>query len=195
MAIFAYGGLPRSRAASVFREIQRGGYQRIKSTIVVPSGSSGTVDQTYTTTYATVGMPTNFIGQSFQVSTTGYLRAIVVRGIGNGTGTGTFTLRYGNNIDLTTYWGEVQLVNESIEQSEAKTLTFTISDTTHQVSAGNTYYFAVSEASGEASLQAYMSGSSGYSSGTGYYSADANKWDLTGHDETGDLSFDVLLCD
>lgn len=39
MAIFAYGGLPRSRAASVFREIQRGGYQRIKSTIVVPSGS------------------------------------------------------------------------------------------------------------------------------------------------------------
>lgn len=161
----------------------------------IASCSSGTVDQTHTTTYVTVEMPSNFIGQSFQVSTTGYIRAIVVRGIGNGTGTGTFTLRYGNNIDLTTYWGEVQLVNESIEQSEAKTLTFTISDTTHQVSAGNTYYFAVSEAAGGTAFQAYISASSGYSSGTGYWSADANKWDLTGHDDAGDLSFDVLLCD
>lgn len=39
MANFFYGGKHRTKASSVFRDIQRGGYQRIKSIVVVSEGS------------------------------------------------------------------------------------------------------------------------------------------------------------
>lgn len=44
-------------------------------------------------------------------------------------------------------------------------------------------------------FQSFLSSTNTYANGTGYYSADGNKWDLTGQDDTGDLSFDVDLCD
>lgn len=158
------------------------------------SCTSGTSDQSNTTTDSAIAMPTSYMGQSFQVSKTGYIHSIKVRGIGNSNGTGKFTLRIGNNIDLTTYWKEVQ-ITETLETSVAKTLIFEIKDTDNQVSAGTTYYFEVSETAGGAVFQAYLSTSNTYASGTGYWSADSNKWDLTGHDDIGDFSFDILICD
>jgi hypothetical protein len=156
------------------------------------SCSSGTADQGNATNAIGVVTGTYFIGQSFQVtSNNSKLYSITVTLIGQASGSTDLTIRYGNGINLTTYWG-TKTITHTFVSSQIDEVEFVIQDTTNTFNPGTPYYFEIS--ANNTNGEAYFSSTSTYVGGTGYWSADSNKWNLTGHDDAGDLSFQIKVC-
>jgi hypothetical protein len=157
--------------------------------------ATGTIDATHTSTTTSAQLGVNFAGQSFQVTNNGsHIYSIVLRMLG-GPGVFDLTLKYGDGINLDTNTLGTVVKNDVSISDVGTVVEFVIQDTTNTFNSGTTYYFAVSGVADSGTALWYLSSTSGYANGTGYWTGDAGKWDLNGHDDTGDFSFDVKVCD
>lgn len=160
------------------------------------SCASGAEDQSQKTSDSTSSIAAGrLLGQGFQVTSNGNIYSIQFY-IDSFTSTGdvTFTLRYGSNINLGTYFKEVTKVVAAGSWS-AGYVEFVIQDTVNAVAAGTQYYMAVKSAGASGTINAmFKTTASSYASGV-KYSTTAADWDLTGHnDDTHDFRFIINVC-
>ncbi len=131
---------------------------------------------------------TNAQGNSFKVTSDSYIYSITYLGYIDTAE--TYTLRWGNSHDLTTYYKEVTATSTNAGN---QTMTFLVKDATNKALAGTTYYWAVirSSATGQSNI-ARQSGNV-YTDGQDLYSGTAWHTD-TASAATLDFRFSVYVC-
>jgi hypothetical protein len=129
-------------------------------------------------------------GQSFQVANDGTIRSILVS-LTPGAGSGNVTLRWGTNIDLTTYTDEVTI---ALSGADVFTLHEFVLPSHTVVTTGTTYYFGVMGAM-DYSGTPYIgrSSTSTYANGHAYYGG-FDLWSYWVDDSPKDVIFQVKLC-
>ena len=128
------------------------------------------------------------VGQSFQVSTSGKLCAVLVWSAWT-SGTPAVEVRWGTSSNLGTYEATA---SSSWSDNTAHWETFTFSNK-EDVSALTDYYLGAVITSG-ASYITKQSDTSVYADGMTYTANDAG-WDMVNNDASADIRFEVHLCD
>ena len=131
------------------------------------------------------GLTANAFGQSFTVPNTGYLYSIKV--YIDSTGTSVVSMRYGNSANLGTPYDSV--TDQSLATGSS-IREFVFADTVNELQTSTTYYFGLTETSGEA-VVLYLS-TGGYANGMIYY-ADSG-WNMNNPYSGADVRFEVWKC-
>lgn len=159
--------------------------------------TTGTVVAEGTTGNTTI--TTTLLGQSFVVtSDNSYLYSITVVFYcvtGGGCTDTSFTIRYGNALDMSSsYWGTANVTISGLADGATNNYEFVFQDTTNVMNTGNTYYFVLVKTSGT-QVVGYGDSTGDYAGGQQYSTA-AVDYNLTGHqDASNDLKFSVKVCD